>query len=403
MKFRFKAKASDGTLKRGTIEAENQESAVSLLHKNGLIPISVENPSEGFSFAQRVEEMTSRVKTKDVLVFYREFSTLVNAKVPVANALQTIYEQTQNPVLRPIIRELAADIEDGAAISDAFAKHPKVFSDLAVNMIRSGEVSGNLQGAIEYVTNTTEQNYLLTSKVRGALLYPSFVVAVAFIVGLIMTIVILPKLSDVIRDMGVETPWYTDMMMAFGDFMRSYWWVVIIGIIGTIGGIIYYLRTEEGAREWDRAQLKIPVIGELMQYVYLTRFAENLAVLVAGGIPIVRALQIIAEVVNNSTYKKIILEAAEDVKVGGDIHSTFFKYEEVPPMVARMLKVGEETGRISEILADLARFYRNEVDQITRNLSALIEPILIVVLGIGVGFLVVSVLLPIYNIAGQIS
>ncbi len=402
MRFTFKAKDENGVLKRGTIDANDQESAITLLQKNNLIPISVENADGNKSLSQKVEELTSKVKMKDILLFYREFSTLVNAKVPVSNALQTIYEQAENPVLRPVIKELIADIEDGASISDAFSKHPKIFSELSVNMIRSGEVSGNLQGAIDYVTTTTEQNYLLISKVRGALLYPAFVIGVAFIVGLIMTIVILPKLSDVIRDLGVETPWYTDMMMAFGDFMKSYWWIVIGALVFLVGGLVYYLRTDEGKKEWDRIQLKIPVIGDLMKYVYLTRFSENLSVLIAGGIPIVKALEIIADVVNNSVYKKIILDSAEDVKVGGDIHSGFFGKEEIPPMVARMLKVGEETGRMSEILDDLARFYRGEVDQITRNLSTLIEPILIVVLGVGVGFLVVSVLLPIYNIAGQI-
>ncbi len=402
MKFLFKAKGPDGTLKKGTIDAANNDAAVELLQKNGLTPIEVKSEEEGAGLSAKIEEMTTRVNIKDLLVFFREFSTLTSAKVPISTALETIYEQTNSEALRPVIKQVSADIEDGLPISEAFEKHPKVFSDLAINMIRSGELSGNLEGAINYVAKTTEQNYILTSKVRGALMYPAFVITVAGAIGFIVVSFILPRLTGVIRDLGIDVPWYTNIMIKLGDFMNTYWWAVLVVFFVCIGAFVYYLHTEDGKREWDEVKLKLPIVGELFRYVYLTRFTENLSVLVAGGIPIVRSLQIIAEVVNNATYKKIILKSAEDVKVGGEIHTEFFKHPEIPPMVARMIKVGEETGRLSDILEDLAKFYRGEVDQMTRNMSSLIEPVLIVILGAGVGVLVVSVLLPIYNIAGQL-
>ncbi len=402
MKFIFKARTPENTIEGGTVEASDKDSAIRHLQQKGYTPLEVRVAGSKFTFAKRIEEATTRVSTKDLLLFFREFSTLVSAKVPIAPALKTIYEQTENPTMRAITKSLSADIEDGLSISESFAKHPKVFTPLMINMIKAGEVSGNLQGAIEYVTRTTEQNYLLTAKVRGALMYPAFVISVAGVIGFLTITWILPKLTGVIRELDVDIPWYTKAMIALGDFMQAYWWVVLVVFAGLVIAFIYYLRTPEGTKEFDRIKLKIPILGDLFRYVYLTRMTENLSVLVAGGIPIVQSLIIISEVVSNGVYKNILLEAAREVKVGGEINTTFFKYEAIPPMVARMIKVGEETGRLSSVLEDLAEFYRNEVDQITRNLSALIEPVLIVFLGVGVGVLVVSVLLPIYNIAGQL-
>ena len=402
MQFKFKATTSEGETKRGKIEAIDKETATRLLQDHGLVPLELREMKLESSFAGTLERMTSSISQKDMLLFYRELSTLVGAKIPIAPALRTIHNQTQNPQLRLVVTEVAADVEDGMSISESFAKHENVFTTLAVSMIRAGELSGNLQGAIDFVAESAEQNYQLKSKVRGALMYPMFVISVAMVIGFLTMTWILPKLTQVIKDLDVEIPWYTALMIKIGDFMQAYWWAVLVLIAGIIASLVYYARSEEGSKEWDRIKLKIPVVGQLFRYVYITRFAENLSVLLKGGIPIVRALIVIGDVVDNIVYKNIILKAAQDVKVGGEINKEFFKHDEFPPMVSSMIKIGEETGRISEILEDVARFYNAEVDQITRNLSSIIEPILIVVLGLGVGVLVFSVLLPIYNIAGQL-
>lgn len=402
MKFKFKARTKDGDIKRGEIEAVDKDMAMQLLQKNELVPVSLREIKQSASMTATIERLTSSIAQKDLLLFYRELSTLVGAKIPIAPALRTIHAQTENPQLRAVINEVAADVEDGLSISESFAKHENVFTSLAVSMIKAGEVSGNLHGAIDFVAESAEQNYQLKSKVRGALMYPIFVISVALVIGFITMAWILPKLTVVIKDLDVEIPWYTQLMINIGDFMQVYWWAVIVVALGIVASGVYYARSEEGSKEWDRIKLRIPVIGNLFRYVYITRFAENLSVLLKGGIPIVRALIVVSDVVDNIVYKNIILKAAQDVKVGGEISAEFFKHEEYPPMVSSMIKIGEETGRLSEILEDIARFYNAEVDQITRNLSSIIEPILIVVLGTGVGILVFSVLLPIYNIAGQI-
>lgn len=402
MQFTFKARTQSGEVKRGKIEAIDRDAATQLLQKNNLVPLDISVVKEGMSLSGWVERLTSSVSQKNLLVFYRQLSALVGAKIPIAPALRTIQSQTENMQLRAIVTDVAADVEDGMPISESFAKHENVFTSLAINMIRSGEVSGNLQGAIDFVAESAEQNYQLRAKVRGALIYPVFVICVALVIGFFTMTWILPKLTQVIKDMDVEVPWYTYAMIKIGDFMQAYWWAVLIVIIGFVGAIVYYARSEGGKKEWDRIKLRIPVVGELYRYVYITRFSENLSVLLKGGIPIVRALIIVADVVENIVYKNIILKAAQDVKIGGEINKEFFKHAEFPPMVSSMIKIGEETGRLSEILDDIAAFYNSEVDQMTRNMSSIIEPVMIVILGVGVGVLVFSVLLPIYNIAGQL-
>jgi type II secretory pathway component PulF len=403
MQFKFKAKTQNGQIKRGKIDAVDKEMATQLLQKNDLIPLSLKEINQNESIGGAIERLTSSISQKDMLLFYREFSTLVGAKIPVAPALKTVYQQTESAQLRMVVMEIAQDVEDGLSISESFAKHDNVFSTLSISMIRAGEISGNLQGAIEFVAESAEQNYQLKSKIRGALIYPIFVISVASVIGFITMTWILPKLTGVIVELDVEIPWYTQMMIKIGDFMQSYWWAILILIFGVIIAAVYYIRSEDGSKEWDRVKLKIPVVGKLFKYVYITRFSENLSVLLKGGIPIVKALIVVSDVVDNIVYKNIVLKAAQDVKVGGEINEEFFKHEEeFPLMVSSMIKIGEETGRLGDILEDVARFYNAEVDQITRNLSSIIEPILIVVLGIGVGVLVFSVLLPIYNIAGQL-
>ncbi len=402
MKFKFKAKSQEGDLKRGSLDAVDRESAIKLLQHSGWVPISIHEVKYSESMSSVIERLMLSVSQKELLLFYRQLSTLVGAKIPIAAALRAIYEQTENAQLRVVVTEITADVEDGLSVSESFAKHENIFTAFAVNMIKAGEISGNLQGAIDFVAQSAENNYQLKNKIRGALMYPVFVISVALVIGFVTISWILPKLTTVIKDLNVEIPWYTNIMIRIGDFMQMYWWAVLVVFFGILAATVYYMRSEDGRREWDHIKLRIPVIGDLFMYVYITRFSDNLSVLLKGGIPIVRSLVIVADIVGNDVYKKIILKAAQDVKVGGNINTEFFRHEEVPPMVSSMVKIGEETGRISEILDDVSRFYNAEVDQITRNLSAIIEPILIVILGLGVGVLVMSVLLPIYNIAGQL-
>lgn len=403
MIFLFKAKDALGKTKDGEVEAISQDSAVQIIQKSGLIPLSISEKEKIPSIIKDFKRIMEGVKAKEMVIFFRQLSTLIESKVPIVPALQALEEQTDNQYLRIVIREMEADIRDGMSLSKSLSKHPRVFNRLTVSMIRSGEMSGNLQKSISYIADNIEKNYQMASKVKSALFYPMFVVGASLVIGFVVITFVLPKLTGVIKDMAIEVPWYTKLLMITGDFMNKYWWAVLIAILGGIGGLVYYMKSEEGKKEFDQIKIKMPILGNFFKAVYIARFADNFSVLIDGGIPVANALKEVSEVVGNSVFQKIILRSMDEVKKGGNISDVFSKHSEIPPIVTRMVKIGEETGKISEVLKKTAQFYEQEVDTMTRNMSAMIEPILISVLGIGVAIMVFAVLMPIYDIANKIG
>ncbi len=402
MKFNFKVRDRKGLEKEGTIEAVSEQNAIQMLQKNDLIPISVARLGKSSQFIKEIRRVWEGVSQKELAVFFRQFATLIEARVPIVQSLVAIEEQTENKFLRIIIREIADDIQEGMPFSESLERHPAVFHPLTIGIIRAGEVSGNLQQAITFMAASIEKNYQLTAKIKSALLYPAFVIIVALIIGFIMVTVILPKLTVIIKELNVEVPWYTKVVMLIGDFMANFWWAALIVIFGLIGGFIYYIKTETGKREWDQAKLKIPIMGGLLRAIYLARFSDNLSLMIVAGIPIERALKIVSEVVSNSVYQSVILRSADEVKTGGRISAILARSDDIPPIVSQMVRIGEETGKLGEVLKSVTSFYEQEVERISRNLSTLIEPVLIVLLGIGVAILVFAILLPIYDIAGKL-
>lgn len=402
MKFNFKAKNSAGEIKEGIVESVSREAALQLIQKNGLFPIKIEEP-EGDSVSKAFLKYYDRVTAKELVVFFRQLAVLIEARVPIVGALTAINEQMPNKYFRRILDESAKDIEDGMTLSDSFAKHPDVFTPLMVNILRAGEASGNLKKSVDYIADNTERNYELVSRVRSAMTYPIIVLCALLAVGFLVVTFIIPKLTKLIKDLQAEVPWYTKMIVNIGDFMSAYWWAVLIIAFGAIGGALYYLRTPDGRKEWDMIKIKLPVVGKIFTFLYVTRFSENLATLLAGGIPIIKALTIVSSVINNSVYEKVFLKAAEDVKVGGNISDSLAKSDLIPSTVTHMVRIGEESGQIDSVLMHVSHFYEQEVNTLTKNLSTLIEPILMILIGLAVGFLAVGILLPIYNIAGQIK
>lgn len=405
MKFDFKAKTETGDLKEGIVDAVSRDVAIEILQKNGLIPIRVSAESHGgFGGALRdVQKLWEGVSPKELMVIFRQLATLIEAHVPVVTSLKTVSDQTDNRFLRVILREIEDNIEDGMSFSESLEKHPKVFDSMTINIIRAGEISGNLQRSIKFVADSIEKNYHLTSKIKSALFYPGFVMAVAGAIGFLVITFILPKITALIKDLGIAVPWYTTILITLSDFMHAYWWAILIGIAAIGVGIHHYFKSESGKHEWDIILLRLPVFKTLAKNVYITRFSENLSALMAEGIPVVRALMITSDVIGNTVYTQVMLKAADEVKAGGTMSTVFQQHpEEIPPIVAQMVKIGEETGAMAHVLDSIGRFYEQEVEVMTRNLTSLVEPILIVILGIGVGILTVGILLPVYNIAGQL-
>jgi len=403
MIFKFSARDSKGKKIEGKIEAVSNDTAVQILQSRGLTPLFVVREKETPDYLQDLQRIWEGASQKELMIFFRELATLIEAKVPVVPALRAVGEQSENNYMKTVVKEISDDVEDGMPLSESMAKYPNTFSFLSVNMVKSGEVSGSLQSSIVFIADNIEKNYRLTSKIKGALYYPSFVVVVALIVGFLATSFILPKLTGLIEEMGVEIPWYTQVLIIVSKFMKSYWWAVLIAAIGGIIGFIYYIKTESGRKEWDNVKINLPVVGKLYRYIYITRFCNNFSVLLASGIPIVRALMVVSDVVNNRVFQGVILRAAEEVKTGGNISTVFARTEVIPPIVTHILKIGEETGKMSEVLKSASSFYEQEVNNMTKNISTMIEPVMIIFLGIAVAVLVFAILLPIYSIADKIA
>lgn len=403
MRFNFKAKTKTGEIKTGTIDATSYDVAVNALQGKELFPIEVTAEVEKSELTKAVLKYYDRVNAKELVMFFRQLAVLIEARVPLVSSLSAINDQTINKYFHRILSEMINDVEDGLPFSEAMEKHPDVFSMLSINLIKAGEASGNLKGSVEYVADNIEKNYMLSSRIKSAMTYPCIILIVFFVIGFLMVSFILPRLTEVIKELNANIPWYTQMIISVGDFMSVYWWAVAIIILGFIGGLIYYLKTPGGKREWDQVKIKLPIFGLLYRNIYISRFAENLAVLLAGGIPIIRALTITSAVINNIVYEEIILETAEKVRVGGNISDVFGQSPLIPPVVSQMVRIGEESGQLDAILRHLAKFYDQETDMMTKNMTSLIEPVLIIIIGIAVGFMAFSILMPIYNVAQQIK
>jgi len=403
MKFAFKAKDTDGIIREGVVEAESRDAAGILLQKNGLLPISVREEGSQYAFLKDLSRAWNGVSVKELVSFFRQLTVLIEAKVPVTSSLLSIAEETSNSYFRIVLKEIKDDVDDGMALSEAFSKHKDIFSPLVVNLIKAGEVSGGLQQSIGFVADNLEKDYELVAKIKSALYYPAFVIGVAGIIGFLVVAFIVPQITVILKDFGSALPWYTVVIMNVSDFLAAYWWIVILLVVGLVGAFVYYIRTPDGSRTWDEQIFAIPIAGRIAQYIFIARFAENLGILLDGGIPIVRSLSIVSDIVGNQRFQVVISEATEEVRKGGNMSTALFRAKEVPHLVSQMVKIGEESGAVSGILKNVAAFYTRETDNMTRNLTTLLEPILIVVLGIGVAILVVGILLPIYNVVGNFS
>lgn len=404
MKFVFKAKNKDGLFKEGTIEAVNRDAAIDVLQKNELFPIFLNEEKEQNALLRNLLKSFDSVSNKELMLFFRQLAILIEAKVPIINALKAIEGQSENGFFKHVLEGVISDIQDGLPFSDALQKNKDVFSDLMISVIRSGEASGNLRKSVEYVADNIEKNYALTSKVKSALMYPLIIMIVFFIIGFVVITFVVPKLVVVIKDSGVENvPWYTNAVISVSDFMGSFWWVILLVLAGIVGAFWYYIKTEGGKKEWDNVKLKLPIVGSIFRNLYISRFADNFAVLLSGGIPIIRALTLVSSIINNSVYQALFLKMAEEVKIGGSMSNIMERSEYIPLIVSQMIRIGEESGQMDLVLGHVAKYYEQETDIATKNLSTLIEPVIMVVIGIGVGILVFSILMPIYNIAGQIN
>jgi len=340
-----------------------------------------------------------KVPYKDIVILSRQIATLFEAQVSALKAFKMLASESDNPDLRLKLTALADDIQAGVSISGAMLKHPDVFSDFYVNMVKAGEESGKLSQTFNYLADYLDRSYELNSKTKNALIYPAFVVVTFVSVMVLMMTVVIPKMADILKDAGQEIPIYTKMVIGISDFLISYG-PFILTVLVIFGIYFWKVKYKRGGKYYvDSLKINLPYMKDLYVKLYLSRIADNLDTMLTSGISAVRALEISATVVDNSVFEKILNEAAEDVKSGVSMSDSLYKHEEVPNIMVQMIKVGEETGELSFIMRMVSRFYKREVDNAVDTLVSLIEPAMIVALGIGVAILLASILVPIYNIA----
>jgi type II secretory pathway component PulF len=398
MKFNYKARNKEGGIQSGDVLAVDQNKAERLLSENGLVVISLESQDEGDLFS-KFNPFGKSVNNKELVLFSRQLSTLISARVPIIQSLRILQEQITGKYLLTIIGDLISAVENGDALSSAMAKHPDVFGNVYVSLVMSGEVSGSLDKSLVYLADQQEKDYELKGKVKSAMTYPIFVLSALVIIGGLMFKFVLPNLTSVLTEQGGTLPITTVWIINFTVFFNKFWWLLGLLLAGGILGFRYWIKTLTGRYQWDALKIHFPIIGDIFQKIYLSRFSRNLSTLVVGGIPIIKALQIVSEIINNVIYRDIVLEAITKVQGGKTISEGLSGHPEFPTIVIQMVRVGEQTAQLDEIMAKLANFYEKEVDNKVSTLTTLMEPLIMIVLGIGVGILVAGILLPIYNLA----
>ncbi len=401
MLFTYHAIDQDGHERDGTVEASSKEVAIFALQRRSLIISSIESAEKG-SFFQTDLSFFDRISNKDVVILSRQIATLFEAQVSALRVFRLLATEVESRKLATILSDVADDIQGGSPMSKAFSRHPKVFTTFYVNMVRAGEESGKLPETFNYLADYLDRSYDLISKAENALIYPMFVIVVFFGVMALMLTLVIPKISAVLLDSGQAIPIYTSIVIGFSNFLVQYGIFVFIALVA-LGFYVWQLgKTEPGKLVLDSLRLSIPYVGDLYKKLYLSRISDNLSTMLLSGVSVIEAFEITGSVVGNAVYARVLQEVGTDIKGGSSISDALDKHAEIPGIMVAMTRVGEETGELGKILTTLAKFYNREVTNAVDTLVGLIEPIMIVLLGLAVGILLAAILLPIYNLAGSI-
>lgn len=399
MRFTYRARTREGQTQSGVVEASSRENALLVLQKYGLYVTYL--AQERVPFYARSVSLFQRTGTRDVVLFTRQLAIMFKSEVSLVEALRALAEQTGNRNFREKIFTLAQEVEGGTSLSHALEKFPKIFNPFFVNMVKSGESAGKLSEVLEYLADHMEREYEITSRMRGALVYPAMIVVVAMVVFTLMVFFVLPNLTQILKETATELPLATKIVIFVSDTVRERWWLGLLFAMGGGTALFRYINTTQGKKSFHALVLKIPLIGDLARKIFLARIAENLSTLIVGGLPIAQALEFSGEVVGNMLYREAIFRARDGVRKGERISSVLRQYPQLFPVVfTQMVYVGERSGSLDRTLQNMVTFYQGEVQRTMDSLLGLIEPFLIIVLGVAVAIVVAAVLLPLYRLSG---
>ncbi len=394
--FTYTARTSNGELRTATIDAPSREDVVAQLRRQRMSIVKVDEDA-------KPKKRKGSIKMRDVVIFTRQFSTMINAGLPLVQALDILAKQSENKVLAAVTRDLVFDVESGHTVADALAKHPNAFSDLYVNMVAAGEAGGILDTILLRLATFMEKNDALVRKVKGAMIYPGVIMSVAVIAITVLLIFVIPVFEGMFSSVGLALPLPTRVVIGMSRFLKGYWFVVAGVIAGTVWLLRRYYRTSNGKLAIDRMLLRMPVLGDVLRKSAVSRFTRTLGTLISSGVSILDGLEITAKTAGNRVIQDAIMSSRASIAGGDTIAAPLQKSAVFPPMVISMIAVGEQTGGLDEMLTKIADFYDEEVDAAVSGLLALLEPLMIVFLGVVVGGMVVAMYLPIFDMINAVQ
>jgi type IV pilus assembly protein PilC len=400
-KFSYEARdQATNKVVKSSIQADSETAAARLLIKQGFVPLSVKEESGDGGFLGNI---TGRITTKDKVVFTRQLATLIGAGLPLSQSLHTVMDQTQNKQLQSVVQEVAASVEGGRSLSDSFAKHPKVFNEVFISLMAAGELSGTLDQSLQRIAAQQEKDAAIAGKIKGALTDPIIVLFVIFGVMIFMLIAVVPQVEKLYEDLGKSLPLLTQIMVSAANFMTSFWWLVIIIVGIGVYFLMQYMKTESGIKFKDTFKLRVPLFGKMFMKLYMARFARTSQTLLSTGVSMLDTLNITSRAVNNTIIEAAIKRAAEKVQGGKALSVALEPEDAFMSLVPQMIKIGEQSGKIDDMLGKVAQVYEDELDEEIRTISTAIEPILMVVLAIVAGGMVGAILFPIYSLVNGIN
>ena len=399
--FEYTARnTTNGQIQKGQLEVASRDDVNSYLRKNRLILVSVREAPKKINLSFGTAQ---RIKTRDIVIFTRQFATMINAGLPLVQSLNILAQQTENKALAEVTRAVVYDVEAGNTLADAFAKHPRAFSDLYVNMVAAGEAGGILDTILQRLATFLEKNDALVRKVKGAMVYPAVIMSVAVIAIAVLLIFVIPVFQEMFASVNLELPLPTRIVIGLSAFLIGYWYLILAAIGGVFFGIRRYYATVNGRKQIDSALLHSPVLGDLIRKSAVSRFTRTLGTLISSGVSILEGLEITAKTAGNMVIHDAVMASRQSIAGGETIAAPLEKSKVFPPMVISMIAVGEQTGGLDEMLSTIADFYDEEVDVAVSALLSLMEPVMIVVLGVVVGGMVVAMYLPIFDMMNAVQ
>ncbi len=399
-RFEYKARDSKtGKIVKGAIQAENERTAGKLLIEQGYTPDKIEEESDGGFLAR----FRNKIKSKDRNVFTRQFATLIGAGLPLSNSLRVVAEQTTSKPMRKLIEAILADVEAGQTLTQACSKYPKVFNDLYIALLKAGEASGTLDLSLTRLADQNEKDDKMMSDIRGALTYPSIILLVIIAVLVFMVVAVVPQVQNLYKDLGKELPFATSILVSISDFILDQWYIVLVILTILIWFLIQFAKTDVGKRWFALLKLNVPLFKTLFWRLYNSRFARTAQNLLSTGVSIQDSLRISGEAIGNIVLQEQVEICMEKVKQGKPFSESIKDRSYILPLIPQMASIGEQSGKIDEMLGKAATVYENELDEQIRTISTLIEPILMVVMALMVGFIIIAVLMPIYSIVSNIQ